>query len=191
MPSVSLTNWRTTRRAALDAVEAAHTTVHGTGPGRREATRQINHGYAVLLAAEFQGFCRELHTEAVRYLVAAVPTELQLIVDRALTLNRQLDRGNANPATLGSDFGRLGLVWWKSVDEVESAGADLRDELEKLNTWRNAVAHNDFDPKKLGGTMVLTLSMVRGWRKVCNQLAVALDQVLADHIATSTKALPW
>jgi hypothetical protein len=39
--------------------------------------------------------------------------------------------------------------------------------------------------------MVLTLSMVRGWRKVCNQLAVALDQVLADHIATSTKALPW
>jgi len=191
MPSVSLTNWRTTRRAALDAVEAAHTTVHGTGAGRREATRQINHGYAVLLAAEFQGFCRELHTEAVRYLVAAVPIEMQVIVGRALTLNRQLDLGNANPATLGSDFGRLGVVWWQSVDQVEASGPDMRDELEKLNAWRNAVAHNDFDSKKLGGTILLTLSMVRGWRKVCNQLAGVFDQVLGDHIATCTKVRAW
>lgn len=191
MPSVSYRRWRTVRRAALDLVETAHTTVHGTGPGRREATRQLNHGYAVLLAAEFQGFCRELHTEAARVFVANLPAAQQNIVADSLTFNRQLDRGNANTGSIGSDFHRFGPNWWRLVDAVEPDGPSLRTYLETFNHWRNAIAHSDFDPLRLGGTIRLRLSMVRGWRQTCNRLARAFDQVLADHLATLTGLRPW
>src|SRR5436189_58110 len=101
MPSTSYRRWRTVRRAALDLVESAHATIHGTGPGRREATRQLNHGYTVLLAAEFQGYCRELHTEVVQHFTANLPLAQRDIVTVSLTFNRQLDRGNANAGVLG------------------------------------------------------------------------------------------
>ena len=164
MPSVSYRNWRTTRRAVLNAVEAAHATIHGTGIGRREATRQLNHGYTMLLAAEFQGFCRELHTEAIQHFVATLPATQQNIVSEEFTFNRQLDKGNATPASIGSDFGRLGLKWWAALDKLDPAAANLRRQLESLNNWRNAIAHNNFDPLVLGGTMRLRLAMVQEWR---------------------------
>jgi hypothetical protein len=191
MPSVSLTNWRTTRRASLDAVEAAHSTVHGTGAGRREATRQINHGYAVLLAAEFQGFCRELHTEAVGHFVVVLPAAVRQIVADEFTFSRQLDRGNANPGSIGSDFGRLGVDWWIAIDAMETEGPNLRKRLESLNAWRNAVAHNDFVPSRLGGTIALTLAAVREWRRVCGQLARAFDAVVANHLTACIGTRPW
>ena len=59
----------TSRRRALDEIEAAHASVGGTGPGRRYATQQINQAYAVLLASQFQGYCRDLHTESVAHLM--------------------------------------------------------------------------------------------------------------------------
>jgi len=191
MPSVSYRHWRTMRRAALNAVEAAHTTIHGTGVGRREATRQINHGYAVLLAAEFQGFCRELHTEAVRHFVSNLPGASRNIVTDVFVFNRQLDRGNANSASLGSDFGRFGFGWWSAVDLVEPDGPALRRDLESLNAWRNAIAHNDFDPSRLGNTIRLMLTMVQDWRRTCNRLARVFDDVIAGHLTTVTGHRPW
>lgn len=191
MPSTSYRRWRTVRRTALDAVEAAHATIHGTGAGQREATRQINHGYAVLLAAEFQGYCRELHTEAVTLFTGPIPAPQRNIVANAFTLNRQLDRGNANPASLGSDFKRLGLDWWQAVYHVDSNGPTLRRGLDELNEWRNAIAHNDFDAYHPGATMRLRLAMVREWRWICNQLARAFDQALADHLVNLMGQRPW
>jgi hypothetical protein len=191
MPSTSYRRWRTVRRAALDLVESAHATIHGTGPGRREATRQLNHGYVVLLAAEFQGFCRELHTEAVALFASTIPALQRTAVIDNFALNRQLDRGNANPGSLGSDFGRLGLDWWDAIDNLDPNGPVLRRELELMNQWRNAIAHNDFDPKRLGGTMRLKFSMVRNWRRVCNRLTRAFDHVLANHLVTMTGQQPW
>ncbi len=191
MPSVSYRNWRTTRRAALDLVQAAHTTVHGAGAGRREATRQINHGYAVLLAAEFQGYCRELHSEAVSHFVTNLTAVQQPIVVNAFIFGRQLDRGNAQSGSLGSDFGRLGLVWWTAIDAIEPNVPVLRRSLDELNAWRNAIAHNDFDPAKLGGTITLRLASVRNWRRTCNQLARAFDVVLANHVHGILGNRPW
>jgi hypothetical protein len=164
---------------------------HDSRHRRREALRQISHGYAVLLAAEFQGYCRELHTEAVTFFATTIPAAQQAAVSQSLTLSRQLDRGNANPGSLGSDFGRLGLNWWAAVDLIDTAGPNLRRVLEELNAWRNAIAHNDFDPVRLGGTILLTLSMVRQWRRVCNRLAGVFDHVLADHLQSSLGSRPW
>jgi hypothetical protein len=102
MPSVSWREWSTTRTQQLNDIEAAHRSVGGTGRGRRYATEQINHGYAVLLASQFQGFCRDLHSECVRELVRAVsPTIFQSNLHSEFLFNRGLDRGNANPSTIG------------------------------------------------------------------------------------------
>lgn len=117
MPSVALQAWLTTRVVALDEIENAHRSVGGTGPGRRYATQQINQAYAVLLSSQFQGFCRDLHTECITVLVNSVTSvAVQLILGRELTLDRKLDRGNANPGNIGADFGRLGISFWTAIE---------------------------------------------------------------------------
>jgi hypothetical protein len=110
MPSVSWNEWNTTRAAELDEIEAAHAAVGGSGPGRRYATEQVNHAYAVLLAAQFQGFCRDLHSECAEQFVRAMTlTPVQAMVLVVFLLNRSLDRGNATPGGIGADFNRLNV----------------------------------------------------------------------------------
>src|SRR5437870_3298320 len=72
MASLSLQHWLAARGTALDEIEDAHRHVGGSGPGRRYATQQINQAYAVLLASQFQGFCRDLHTECVEHVVGTI-----------------------------------------------------------------------------------------------------------------------
>src|SRR3954447_9356465 len=98
MPSLSLQQWLTMRTPALDEIEGAHRHVGGTGPGRRYATQQINQAYVVLLASQFQGFCRDLHEECIDHLARAMPSaELKRIVREEFRLHRRLDAGNPNP----------------------------------------------------------------------------------------------
>jgi len=73
MPSNSLQHWQQSRRVKLDEIVEAHRAVGGTARGRRDATEQVNHAYAVLLASQFQGFCRDLHSERVHHIVQQVP----------------------------------------------------------------------------------------------------------------------
>lgn len=105
MKSRALSTWESKAREALDSIAAAHLAVGGSGPGRRYATQEINHAYAVMLASQFQRFCRDLHTEAVSHIVAsASPAPLSTILGPSLLENRHLDKGNPNPGNLGSDF---------------------------------------------------------------------------------------
>jgi hypothetical protein len=53
MPSIAYKIWAIDRAARLDEVETAHSAVRGPADTRRVATRQLNHAYTVLLAAEF------------------------------------------------------------------------------------------------------------------------------------------
>ena len=69
MPSKALRRWFKSQAVALDQMENAHASVGGKGRGRRYTTDQINQAYAVLLASQFQGFCRDLHSESAEYLV--------------------------------------------------------------------------------------------------------------------------
>lgn len=112
MPSIALHDWRTGRADRLDRLLAAHATVGGTGPGRRWLTEELNHALVLRLAAEFQGFARNLHTDAARAVAAALaagvaPRETALL--RAFLTARRLDRGNATETVLAHDFGLLGL----------------------------------------------------------------------------------
>ena len=136
-----------------------------------DAKVSINQAYAVLLASQFQGFCRELHTESVAYLVDAIePSNLRPIVRAELTRERKLDKGNASPGNLGEDFGRLGIEFWDEVKKLSPRNSARNKSLEMLNLWRNAIAHQHFNPSKLGSTK-LGLAQVRKWRNACKGLA--------------------
>src|ERR1700756_5031558 len=106
MPSISYREWRTTRAKALDEIARGHAAVSGTRRGRRFNTQQFNRAYAVMLAAQFQGFCRDLHSEWIDHLVGMIPAPIaiQPLVRDEFTRDRRLDRGNAQPSSLGVDF---------------------------------------------------------------------------------------
>jgi hypothetical protein len=106
--SAALQTWSNHANRALDQIAAAHVAVGGGAPGRRYATQEINHAYAVLLSSQFQRYCRDLHTESVAHVVDAMaPASLQPIVRARFLQGRKLDQGNPNPGNLGADFGRL------------------------------------------------------------------------------------
>src|SRR5437870_4516899 len=145
MPSLAFQVWSTTRAARLDEIEAAHRSIGGAGPGRRYATQQVNQAYAVLLSSQFQGFCRDLHSECVEHLVRLVtPVAFQTALRLLLIQDRKLDRGNPNPRNIDADFGRLGIRFWQDVIAQDQRNRVRRALLEELNTWRNAIAHQDF-----------------------------------------------
>lgn len=150
-------------------------------------------GGAVLLASQFQGFARDLHTESVDYLVAVIlQPGFRVAMRRDLLWNRHLDSKNATQATIGGDFGRLGIPhFWAQVDAVLANNNLRRQWLDELNAWRNAIAHQSFDPAMLGGTTNLHLARVQRWRSGCSKLARSLDRVLRTYIQSVTGRNPW
>ena len=192
MPSVSLQVWRTVRRTALDEVEAAHRGIGGTGRGRRYATQQINQAYAVLLSSQFQGYCRDLHDECAIYFVQSITSRvLQTTLQSVLIHNRKLKTGNANPGNIGEDYNRFGLSFWNEVKNLDARNQGRQARLEELNVWRNAFAHQDFDPAKLGDVSILRLQQVRDWRNACDQLANAFEEVMRALLQTLNGVSPW
>lgn len=192
MPSQSYQLWLADRCPTLDEIESAHASVGGTGPGRRFATQQINQAYAVLLSAQFQAFCRDLHSEAAGCWVDATsPVACQSILRTELLSNRKLDRGNPNPGNIGSDFNRFGIAFWNEVLALDVRNAGRRDQLELLNRWRNAIAHQDFDAVAPGGAVTLLLSQVRAWRSICHELARYFDEATRAIIERKLGSSPW
>jgi hypothetical protein len=104
---------------------------------------------------------------------------------------RSLDRGNAQPGGIGSDFGRFGLPFWDEVYGLHAGNERRRELLDELMRWRNAIAHNDFDPAVLGPNPVLHLANVRGWRSALNGLCPAFDAVMRNHLSIMLGAPPW
>jgi hypothetical protein len=177
----------------LDDIESAHRALRGPGAGVRTATQQVNQAYAVLLASQYQAFCRELHTECADYLVSRLTDPgLRVVLRLNLLLNRKLDRGNPNPGNIGSDFNRLNVPFWSLVDAPRAQNPQRRRLLEELNEWRNAIAHHDFSPAMLrGGRPALSLAQVQGWRRACEVLARSFDEMMRTQIQALTGTAPW
>jgi len=191
MPSNSWNRWDGERSRALDEIENAHAMVGGSERGRRYATQQINYSYATLLSSQFQGFCRNLHSESVDQVVSMVPAILQAMLRAEFTWERQLRRGNPHPGAIGSDFNRLGIDIWPAVYALDARNERRRELLQELVNWRNAIAHQDFDPVAPGGDPTLHLARVRGWRRAVNALARHFDQALFNYLSTLSGRAPW
>jgi len=192
MPSISHQHWATTRRAALDELEHAHRLVGGKGPGRRYATHQLNQAYAVMLSGQFQGFCRELYTECVAHFLVNVPiVSLQKSFHTLLTQNLKLNTGNPNPGNIGNDYNKFSIYFWDEVQKLHRRNESYLVAIEEMNGWRNAIAHQDFDPAKLKSRTVLRLRQVQYWRNACTKLALAFDDVMRSHLHQVNGIYPW
>ncbi len=189
MPSSSLHEWRTVRAASLDEIEAAHSSLGGTGPGRRYATQQVNHAYVVLLSGQFQGFCRDLHTECARFIAGSVsPVVLRPAIVEGFLRDRKLDRGNPNPGNIGADFGRFNVELWTEIYQRDARNRSRRAALDALNDWRNAIAHQDFT--RTNGAAI-QLQQVRKWRRATENLAADIDAVMSTYLTQLVGSPPW
>ena len=65
MTSLALNRWIVDRSAALGRLERVHGTMTGGLSGRPCDVTELNHALFLRLAAEVQGFCRDLHDEAI------------------------------------------------------------------------------------------------------------------------------
>src|SRR4051812_44090138 len=126
MPSHSLNHWLSHRLQALDQIKTAHAAVGGSAPGRRYTTQHINQAYAMLVSSQFQGFCRDLHSEAVDYLLghAVSGDARQTLIRLRFTSGRKLDSGNPNPGNLGHDFQFFGLKLWEALKAHDAANVN-------------------------------------------------------------------
>jgi hypothetical protein len=190
-----LIEWQSQSSANLDELEAAHKRAGGSLPGRRYATRQINHSYAVSVAAHFQRFCRDLHSEASAAVTQAAPAFLQPVISQNLTHSRGLDRGNANSGTINPDFIRLGVDLWAEAKVKDRGNHERLRKLDQMNAWRNAIAHQDFDKaaasNEVGKSNPDQLAWIRRWRAACNVLAPTFDEIVASALDSLLGARPW
>jgi hypothetical protein len=184
--------WKADRASQLDQFEQIHRSIGKTGSGTQDARQQINQAYVLMLSAQFQGFCRDLHSEAVDFLVDALQTtSLRSLLQSEFQYGRKLDSGNPTLENIRSDFKRLGFDILSSVKAINPALDVYRSNLLELNHWRNAIAHQDFDLAKLGGARRLRHSQIRAWRRSCDALANSFVAVVSSQLATLTGRIPW
>jgi hypothetical protein len=186
--SQALATWTGPRTDRVRELQEAHRLVGGGSRGRRWRTGQLNRALVLCLAGEFQGYCRDLHDQAVDHFVQATSGNNPALaaVQRALvTSNRDLDRGNANPGNLGKDFGHFGLGLWDAVRTVEpTKGPAWNTSLASLNEARNAIAHAQDGRLAALATagFPIWLQTIKQWHTALDGLAATMDDVVADYL---------
>ncbi|HEX5271072.1 MAG TPA: hypothetical protein VFW33_11315 [Gemmataceae bacterium] len=184
MPSASLMQWRNERMPRLHHVEvqcAASLTAPAANP---QLIDENLRGYVLLLSAHFQGFCRDLSTEAAQVIVSKVRTSVQLLVQRQFTAHRALDRGNPTAENLRNDFKRFGFKLDLAADP---ANVPRLHDLAAMLTWRNVAAH--YGPIPPGPA--LALPSLQAWKTSCDGLATSLDAILYTELRKKFRRAPW
>jgi hypothetical protein len=189
--------WREERRKHLDDLLDAHKLVGGPGPGRRWRTAALNDALILRLAAEFQGFARDLHDQAsdvfASWIAPSSPTA-QRVVRNQLVKGRELERGNAHPGSIGRDFDRFGFEVWRELRNRDERTAKHNESLALLNDARNGLAHSD--DAKLAALRArghpLALGTFRRWRRDLDALAANLDAETSSQLARLfDREHPW
>ncbi len=189
MASEALIQWHGKRAEHIDELLSVHVRVVGAGRGRHSATTQLNLAVLLRLAAEFQGFCRDLHDLASDEFASRVGgpnARLQQLVASQLTRGRKLNGGNANPGNIGSDYARLGLDLWPELAKRRPRRAPAWNRsLSAMNEARNGVAHDDqaaLARVAKAGYHLSALSTIKNFRRDAAQVAVLMDDVVAEHL---------
>jgi hypothetical protein len=193
MASPALAAWRTTRRTRLDRLVSAHAAVRAGGLSAVHLNRLL----VLALAAEFQGFARDLHDNAADAFAASVEredAEVARLVRVSLINERLLNRGNAHPGALGVDFKRLGLELWPALEAADQRARRWNRDLTTLNHARNAIAHADDAglARLRRAGYPLTLAALRRSRNMLDALATTMDAVTSDYLAgLFSTPRPW
>jgi hypothetical protein len=208
--SDALLKWQTERADALDSLDAIHGKVTGRTRGRKYNTKHLNRALFLALAAEFQGFCRDLHEDAAIHIAGSldtmpgnaglVPVVLDALV-RERTINpnkapdkdRRLDKGNADFSALVTDYATLGMHLGNELKgRYPSRFPKWEKTLAALNGARNGIAHSDADKlitaERQHG---LTLATFRKWRSSLNGASTGMDKVVGTYLLDLTGTTPW
>lgn len=184
--SSALRDWRTARAERLNELEGIHAEVAASAD-KALAQDELVWALVLRLAAEFQGFARDLHDLAAETFVTwiSVDEPVGRVVSSSFTLGRKLDRGNAGQSTLADDFGLIGMDFWPDLTARHSATAERQNALRFLHLARNAIAHAELG--KLSALSddgyPMTLQTVRSWRGTLDELAISMDDGVAEHLA--------
>lgn len=197
MSSASLATWATLRSDRIKRLRAAHQAFGGTGPGRRWVTEELNHALILRLATEFQGFARDLHDETGRFVaqnLAPGDMQRQNLLRMPYVKARKLDQGNADPGTLGNDFGLFSLDLWPTLRmQNPNQAAGWNKKLAAMNTARNGIVHDDRE--KLARIQAegwpLTLHTVDRWKSSLDGLARGMDRAVDGHLRLVFGTSPW
>ena len=189
--------WASVRSDRIKRLRAAHQALGGTGPGRRWVTDELTHALILRLASEFQGFARDLHDESGVFVARCLAPGNQQLQDSLripYTANRKLNQGNADPGTLGNDFGLFGLALWADLQlRYQVRARDWNQKLAALNMARNGIVHDD--GAKLARVQAdgwpLTLRSADRWKAALDGLADGMDRVVGGHLKLVYGTTPW
>ena len=185
MPSNSLRTWSASRKQCLDAIDIQCAASIATLPANPLLAEENVRGYGLLLSAHFQGFCRDLYTEAAQVISSKVRLSLRSLVQRQFGYQCMIDHGNPTNHNIKKDFSRLGGKF--NFSDSDPANAVRLGHLNSLNVWRNIAAHHGYVPA--GG--VPDLADLRGWRKSCDGLATSLDEIVYNRLRVLLRREPW
>ncbi len=194
MPSVARSTWTTSRAARLNQLAEAHRLLRRDNRSNTAPLEAVNWSMILVLAAEFQGFARELHDEAAEFLAGSMAQGDQSyfeIIRNNLTVKRELDSVNAKPSSLSADFSRLGVSdLWNDIETANPSGAQWHTQLGVLNAARNAIAHHNPGKLRILGAAI-NANTTRSWRAACNGVSLQMDMALNDYLTRTTGRRPW
>jgi hypothetical protein len=196
MSETAIERWRSERAARMADLYGLYDDAAGTAAGARPAAvEQLRLMLVVALAAEWQGFARDLYEDAVERITDAMAQRetapLARLLRVSLLLRRRLERGNADQSALSDDFGQLALSGlWARLDQRTSQGPALRRGLAEVMAARNAVAHSSetqLEALEADG-VTIDVDTVHGWQTALDELATLLDALVAEHVDTLTRS---
>jgi len=185
MPSASLLHWQNDRMPRLAAFETQCAASLAAVPSNPQLIDENLRGYVVLLSAHFQGFSRDLYTEAALIVISKVRANLRPLFETQFFAHCALDQGNPHLHNLKKDFDRFGFKL-----DLGSNPANLPrlQDLALLSAWRNVAAHQG-RTAPAGGP--LTLAALQAWRVSCDGLATSLDGVMYNQLRRVLRRKPW
>jgi hypothetical protein len=158
----------------------------GLVPADPEMVAEHLRAYVTLLSAHFQGFCRDLYTEASLKVVARIKQAgLRPIVQAQFAAGLKLDKMNPTLDALAEDFRRFGIADLRAAVGTAPPANTHKGRLKALNGCRNKCAHGE------AAIPELLLANVRDWRNSCDWLAARLNAVTYDKLWAAFRGAPW
>ncbi len=185
-PSQALKQWDTTRRSRLDKVEGQCIWATSLVPADPDMVAEHLRAYVTLLSAHFQGFRRDLYSEASLKVVARIKRAgLRPIVQAQFATGLKLEKMNPTLDVLTDDFGRFGIADLRAAIGTVPPADTHKGRLKALNACRNKCAHGE------PAIPELLLPNIQDWRGSCNWLAVRLNTVVYDRLWVAFRRAPW
>ena len=187
MPSIAKATWDDVAAVCLDELEQQCRACSTTANPNSVLLEENLRAYVILLSGHFQAFCRDLYSECAIALALSVPLPMKVAIQTQCLTRRELEKGNARSETLKIEFDRFGLNLAAEF-ALDASNAPRLTHLDLLNKWRNFAAHRENSRPKAG---TLDLPHLRTWRQSCGELAIELESIMYNYMATLIGRKVW